>query len=180
MWRVITYVSVPKISNACMTDKKTSKQAQLCSFPAEDPCNTPPHRPHLWKIPEHCRPFIVIHQDHPPQVSKGGDHIEGDPIGAEWHAGDRLLLRHCQAPSFPLSPLLALHCVSVHPVQHPPQNQHVTQRAPWVGEVSLLHYHHGIRYVPVPEVHPHCRPHCRPATIPFNWAGHMSCLCEKC
>ena len=68
-------------------------------------------------------------------------------------------------------PLLVLHGAPMHPNQSSPWYQHVAHMTPWVGEVTLLQYHHGVPDVPVPEMHPHGCPHCRPATTPLNWAG---------
>ena len=48
-----------------------------------------------------------------------------------------------------------------------------------MGEVSLLHYHHGVPYVPIPEVHPHEGPRCRLATIPLTWEVPQPRLHQK-
>ena len=57
----------------------------------------------------------------------------------------------------------ALGSDKVPPVQISPGDQHVTARAPWVGEVSLLPNDHSIPDMPVEKVYLHCRP-CRRAS----------------
>ena len=57
----------------------------------------------------------------------------------------------------------ALGSDKVPPVQISPGDQHVTARAPWVGEVSLLPNDHSILDMPVEKVYLHCRP-CRRAS----------------
>ena len=116
---------------------------------------------------------------HPSHVSEGGHHLQGAPIGAEFPGVDLPLLLHCQAPSLPLHPPFALCCAPVHPIQRPPCHQHVTQRAPWVGEVALLQYHHGVSDMPVLEVHHHRCLHQHLSTTPFDWAGPRSRLHGK-
>ena len=79
----------------------------------EDSHHTLPHCPHPWQINDHHRPVVVRHQDHLPQVSEGGHHLQGEPIDNECPGGDRLLLVRHKAPSLPLRSAPFLH-YSVH------------------------------------------------------------------
>ena len=76
-----------------------------------------------------------------------------------------------------LCPLLALSGAQMHPIQSPSWHQNVAQRAPQVGDVSLIQDHHGVLDVPVPEMHPNGCPRRYLATTPLNWAGPWSRLC---
>ena len=109
----------------------------------------------------------------------GVHHLQGAPIGAECPRSDRPLILFCQAPSLLIHSLISLHCALVHPVQRPTRHHNVAQKAPWVGEVAIFQYHHGVLDVPVSEVHPHGRPHFRPDTTPLDWAGPWSYLRMK-
>ena len=46
-------------------------------------------------------------------------------------------------------PLVTLSGVKMPPIQILPGHQHVTLGSPWVGEVALLQYDHGIPNMPV-------------------------------
>ena len=159
--------------------KEKDGHLRLCSLPTEDSCHPLPHRPLTWQITDHRWPVVVRRQYHPPKVSEGGHHLQGVSIGAKCPGGDRPLLLPRQSPSLLLRSLPALRCASVHPIQRPAQHQYFTQISPWVREVALLHYPHGLLDVPVQKVHLYWCQHSCPATTPFDWAGPRSCFRGK-
>ena len=113
--------------------KEEAVHPHLRPLTAEDSCHPLPHCPCSWQVTDHFRPVVVRCQDHLYQISEGGHHLQGAPIGAECPGGDLPLLLYCQSTSIPLRSPFALLCAPVYHVKQPPRHQHVKQRAPWVG-----------------------------------------------
>ena len=127
-------------NNPCLCNKEKhrlnnsfeekSRNPRTPPLSAEYPCHPPPHRPGLHQIPDHSWSILIPRRYHSPQVSERGHHTKGASIRTECPWGDWTFLLHCQAPSLPLRPLLALRCAPVHSVQEPPRHQYVEHRAP--------------------------------------------------
>ena len=74
--------------------EKEAGHPQRCALPADDLSHPILYRPLPGQVPYHHQPVIVCHRYHLSQVTEGGHHIQGDPIGAEIPGGDiPLLLR---------------------------------------------------------------------------------------
>ena len=54
------------------------------------------------------------------------------------------------------------------PIQRSPGHQHVSPGSPWVGEVYLLQYNHGVLYMTVIKVETHCCPRSRLSPTPLD------------
>ena len=159
--------------------KEKSGHQRRRPLPAENPHQPLPHTLCLCQVFNYRRPIIVCCWDHPPQVFERVSHLKGASICAEIPGCDRPLLFHCEAPHISLLPLLALRGAPMHTIKRPPRNQNVSQRAPWVGKFALLHYHHGVPDMPVPEIHPRGRMRRHTATRRLKWEGPWSWPCRE-
>ena len=177
MWEVTNQVSAPKIITYSITSLKKSGYLQRCPLPAKNPLQPPPHCPRLFQVSDYCRPIIFRCLDHTPQVFEIGHHLKGASIHTEFPGCDLPLLLRCQAPYLLLHPLPALRSAPMHPIQIPTWHHYISQRSLWVGEVTLLQYHHSVPYMPVPEMYLHVCPCFCPSTAPLNWEGTCYRLC---
>ena len=118
-------------------------------------CHPCPALPHLLKVPYHRWPVAIRCRQDLTQVFEQGDRSErpGVVLKGPLHALPRLLF--CQTPSLPFHSLGTLSGGDVPPVQSLLGQHNVTPREPWVGEISLLQYYHGVPDIPVYEVYTH-------------------------
>ena len=80
----------------------------------------------------------------PPQIFERGNRLKLSSVGLKEPLCTLPHLLFCHLSELSLRPFGALSGGKMLTIKRLPGHQHVTLGAPWVGEVSLLQYNHGV------------------------------------
>ena len=140
-----THVSDMNSSPACTTALKNIRETLgLFTLLSQNPLHPRTSLLRLPKATHYRRRFVVRHRQDPPQIFEGGTLIEWFYIGLIVPLQNLLQLQFQHPSSLSINPLGALSGDEMPLIRRPPGRHYVAPGSPWVGEVDLLQYNHGI------------------------------------